>query len=137
MPLNEQASAAEFEAAKTMEPEQLISILLDALKATAPSVKAKDPTLMLVLEYVATTVSGMIAGLFFDEKDWSLQGAHFTCFTRTKVQILTPEEVLSRLPLSRAFPLAHRIPGAHLTCFTSTNVQRLTPEELRARRFAN
>jgi elongation factor 3 len=27
----------------------------------------------VVIEYVATTISGMIAGLFFDEKDWSLR----------------------------------------------------------------
>jgi len=26
-----------------------------------------DPTLKVVIEYVATTISGMIAGMFFDE----------------------------------------------------------------------
>ena len=45
----------------------------------------------------------------------------FSCFTSTKVQILTPEELGSE--------------GAgdfssQFTCFTSTKVQILTPEEL-------
>jgi len=41
-----------------------------------------------------------------------------TCFTGTKVQILTPEE----LEFGRSISL--------LTCFTGTKVQILTPEEL-------
>jgi len=70
---NIESSAAEFEAAKTMEPEQLVAMLNDALKTACPAVNLDDPTLKVVIEYVATTISAMIAGMFFDEKDWSLQ----------------------------------------------------------------
>ena len=47
------------------------------------------------------------------------------CFTSTKAQLLTPEELLA---------LSSRIKAtyyAHFTCCTSTKVQGLTPAELR------
>ena len=47
-------------------------MLNDALQTTSSAVSLDDPTLVVVIEYVATTISGMIAGLFFDEKDWKL-----------------------------------------------------------------
>ena len=53
----------------------------------------------------------------------------FTCFNGTKVQILTPEELLQDVLLELS-----ALPGAQFTCFTITKVQILTPEELRARR---
>ncbi len=57
----------------------------------------------------------------------AVPGAHFTCFTSIKVQILT-------LPLHPPFSgMTAAVPGAHFTCFTSIKVQILTPEELRAR----
>ena len=65
--------AAEFEAAKTMEPEEVVGMLADAVKATTPSLSPDEPALCVVLEYIAKTISGMIAGLFFEEKDWTLQ----------------------------------------------------------------
>jgi elongation factor 3 len=65
--------ASEFEAAKTMEPEQLISMLSDALRTVVPGFNLEQPALMVVMEYIAKTISGMICGLFFDERDWTLQ----------------------------------------------------------------
>ena len=65
--------AAEFEAAKTMEPEEVVGMLADAVQATTPSLSPDEPALRVVLEYIAKTISGMIAGLFFEEKDWTLQ----------------------------------------------------------------
>jgi hypothetical protein len=55
------------------------------------------------------------------------QGAHFTCFTSTKVQILTPKYFLARLKGL----LIHAATAAksQLTCFTSTKVQILTLNE--------
>jgi len=74
---NIEDSAAEFEAAKTMEPDQLVGMLNDALRevliVSSPATKIDDPTLKVVIEYVATTISGMIAGMFFDELDWSMK----------------------------------------------------------------
>jgi hypothetical protein len=52
-------------------------------------------------------------------------GTQFTCFTSSKVQILTPEELgdrHSQRSSASASPC--------FTCFTSTEVQILTPELL-------
>ena len=49
-------------------------------------------------------------------------GAHFTCFTSTKVQILIPRGAAD----ATAAPA-----GTQFTCFIGTRVQILTPEELR------
>ena len=51
-------------------------------------------------------------------------GTQFTCFTSTKVQMLTPEELDKRYCVND---------GTQFTCFTSAKVQMLTPQELRAR----
>ncbi len=86
-------------------------------------------------------------------------GTQFTCFTSTKVQILTAEELLAQVQRTRATSrtasrtesvltllallvsvyfcctLAQRTGeprriGTHFTCFTSTKVQILAPEAL-------
>ena len=57
-------------------------------------------------------------------------GTQFTCFTSTKLQILTPGADDSQRPRD---PRQVRRRGTHFTCFTGTKVQILTPEELHAR----
>ncbi len=57
-----------------------------------------------------TRARRLLAGLWPSR----LLGTQSTRFTGTKVQMLTPEELLL---------------GARFTCFTSTKVQILTPEE--------
>ena len=56
-------------------------------------------------------------------------GTQFTCFTGTKVQILTHKALLARgrsqAPLAAAPPLP-QTPGTRFTCFTGTKVQILT-----------
>jgi tetratricopeptide (TPR) repeat protein len=52
-------------------------------------------------------------------------GTKFTCCTRTKVQILTPEHL--RAAIATTLLAIHQF-----TCFTRTKVQILTPEHLRA-----
>jgi hypothetical protein len=52
-------------------------------------------------------------------------GTQFTCFSSTKVQILTAEELLAQAQRTR------RLQGP-FTCFTGTKVQILTAEELLA-----
>jgi hypothetical protein len=54
-------------------------------------------------------------------------GTHFICFTSTKVQILTPEE-LGDGPCRRSSASASPQFTCFTTCFTSTEVQILTPE---------
>ena len=60
-------------------------------------------------------------------------GTHFTCFTSTKVQILTPEE------LRRMMWLANKVAAWYTVylLYEYKKVQILTPEELRARRQAD
>jgi hypothetical protein len=53
--------------------------------------------------------------------------SQFTCFTSTKVQVLTPLELqLFNAPVTPVGPSA----DSQFTCFTSTKVQVLTPLEL-------
>ena len=62
-----------FRAEGSLVWQQLVGMLQDALRARVGGLDVADRTLMVVVEYIATTVSGMIAGLFFEEKDWNLQ----------------------------------------------------------------
>ena len=61
--------------------------------------------------------------------DMHAPGTQFTCFTGTKVQIPTPEELLLQRGQLKNFIGSHEF-----TCFTSTKVQTLTPELLLKRR---
>jgi elongation factor 3 len=75
---NIQESAASFEAAKTMEPEQVVSIINDAIKTTVADNWGKwistDKSVGMSIEYAAVTLSGMIAGMLFVEEDWKFHG---------------------------------------------------------------
>jgi hypothetical protein len=51
-------------------------------------------------------------------------GIHFTCFTGTRVQILTQKALM-----------ALYVPGIHVTCFSATRVQILTQKALPVREF--
>ena len=58
------------------------------------------------------------------------EGTHFTCFTGTKVQILTPEECVAPTDfLTQLSPSLYLLYWYKSTCFTGTTVQILTPEE--------
>ena len=59
--------------------------------------------------------------------DMMLAGAQFTCFTGTKVQMLTPGELHAQRPTDSCG-------SCSTSCFTGTKVQILTPEELHAQR---
>jgi len=73
-----QESAASFEASKTMEPEQVVSIINDAIKTTVADNWGKwistDKSVGMSIEYAAVTLSGMIAGMLFVEEDWKFHG---------------------------------------------------------------
>jgi len=75
---NIQESAASFEASKTMEPEQVVSIINDAIKTTVADNWGKwistDKSVGMSIEYAAVTLSGMIAGMLFVEEDWKFHG---------------------------------------------------------------
>merc|ERR1719183_1458187 len=74
---NIQESAETFEAAKTMEPEQVIGIINDAIKATAvdnwSKFLATDASVRMSVEYLAVLLSGMISGMLFEEDQWKFQ----------------------------------------------------------------
>eukprot|EP00802_Teleaulax_amphioxeia_P002987 Tamp_02990.p1 GENE.Tamp_02990~~Tamp_02990.p1 ORF type:complete len:1090 (-),score=365.00 Tamp_02990:699-3854(-) len=75
---NIEESAASFEAAKTMEPEQVVKIIQDAIKATVADNWSKwlstDNSVRMSIEYAGVLLSGMIAGMLFSEDDWKFQG---------------------------------------------------------------
>ena len=75
---NVKESADSFEAAKTMEPEQVVSIINDAIKTTVADNwskwLSKDKSVSMSIEYAAVLISGMIAGMLFEESDWKFQG---------------------------------------------------------------
>ena len=74
---NIQESAETFEAAKTMEPEQVMNIINDAIKANGADNWSKflsaDASVRMSVEYVSVMLSGMIAGMLFEENDWKYQ----------------------------------------------------------------
>jgi hypothetical protein len=70
--------------------------------------------------YIGPSDAHKTGGVWARIREAVSPGTQFTCFTSTKVQILTP----------RSIPRY----SVTVTCFTSTKVQILTPEELRARR---
>jgi hypothetical protein len=53
-----------------------------------------------------------------------------TCFTGTKVQILTP--IAKQLMFSASYDFDNPSEVLQITCFTGTKVQMLTPDELQA-----
>ena len=66
-----------------------------------------------------------------DRVDAACAGTHFSCFTSTKVQILTQSLHATLIELKRRAVPEHAS-STRFTRFTSTKVQILTPEELRA-----
>jgi len=74
---NIEESAAAFEANKTMEPDQVLAIINDAIKAQVvdkwSAFLSTDNAMRMTLEYMAVMISGMIAGMLFDEEDWKYQ----------------------------------------------------------------
>jgi hypothetical protein len=60
-------------------------------------------------------------------KKEGVAGSQFTCFTSTKVQILTPEALCVAVTFgARVCGKETLPPGTQFTCFTSTKVQILT-----------
>jgi hypothetical protein len=73
---------------------------------------------------VVCMVFFVLSWLFWMLLVWTtITGTQFTCFTSTKVQILTPVEP-AHVDAAR---VGYTITGTQFTCFTSTKVQRLTP----------
>jgi elongation factor 3 len=74
---NIEESAAAFEANKTMEPEAVLAVIMDAIKTTSVDNWSKflsnDASVRMSLEYVAVMLSGMINGMLFDEDDWKYE----------------------------------------------------------------
>ncbi len=68
--------------------------------------------------------------------DSTVPGSQFTCFTATKVQILTLRKLQDLMTEVTRFgkdTKKQQKPGTQFTCFTGTKVPILTPEALRAR----
>ncbi len=68
--------------------------------------------------------------------DSTVPGSQFTCFTATKVQILTLRKLQDLMTEVTRFgkdTKKQQKPGTQSTCFTGTKVPILTPEALRAR----
>ena len=63
------------------------------------------------------------------KKMYKQLGTHFTCFTGTKVKILTQKRCAGSRP-----PRALRVFATHFTCFTGTKVQTLTQKRCAASR---
>jgi elongation factor 3 len=74
---NIEESAATFEASKTMEPEQVVGIINDAIKTHVVDNWSKwlanDAAMRMTVEYMGVMLSGMIAGMLFEEDTWKFQ----------------------------------------------------------------
>jgi hypothetical protein len=99
---------------------------LGAIKALASNARVRDTLLSGTQFFIFFYFIEALAS--FARARHAVSGTHFTCYTGTKVPILTA--ACTGVGRARARPRylqSCNTCGSHITCFTSTNVLILTP----------